>query len=170
MPKALLMVIAIGKTMMKHFEDFVAELVPHVNQILPWDLVAWFSEQKHSLLLDVREPHEFHKLHIPGSINVPRGVLEPACDHGYEETVPELVEARNTPLVVICRSGNRSILAAHTLQLLGFNKVYSLKTGIRGWNDYEQPLVNGQGNAVDINSAEEYFALRTLPQQARQVA
>lgn len=41
--------------------------------------------------------------------------------------------------------------------MLGFENVVSLKTGLRGWNDYEQPLVNVEGQAVDIDDADDYF-------------
>lgn len=61
-------------------------------------------------------------------------------DYGYGETVPELVEARDRRVLVICRSGNRSILAAHTPGQMGFGNVVSLRTGLRGWNDDERPL------------------------------
>ncbi|HQU01953.1 MAG TPA: lytic murein transglycosylase, partial [Acetobacteraceae bacterium] len=79
-------------------------------------------------------------MRIAGSVNIPRGILESACEYGYEETVPELVTAREREIVVICRSGFRSVLSAFNMQLLGYTKVCSLKTGLRGWNDFEQPL------------------------------
>jgi 3-mercaptopyruvate sulfurtransferase SseA len=68
--------------------------------------------------------------------------------------VPELVEARDRRLVVVCRSGNRSVLAAHTLQLLGFTRTASLKTGLKGWNDYDQPLIDERGELLDTDTAE----------------
>jgi hypothetical protein len=83
----------------------------------------------------------------------------------YEETVPDLVEARDRPVLVICRSGNRSILAAHTLRRMGFQRPVSLKTGLRGWNDYEQPLRNGAGRTLTLDEADEYFLSRVAPEQ-----
>ena len=41
----------------------------------------------------------------------------------------------------------------------------SLKTGVRGWNDYEQPLVDKAGNEVDIDEAEEYLANKVRAEQ-----
>jgi len=69
---------------------------------------------------------------------IPRGILKIAADYGYEETVPELVEARERRIVAICRRGNRSVFAAHTLKLMSYTNAASLRTGVRGWNDYEQ--------------------------------
>jgi rhodanese-related sulfurtransferase len=136
---------------MKSFKDLIAACLEHVEEIYPWDLQAHLDNK---ILLDIREPYEFNKLHIQGSINIPRGILETACDYGYEETVPKLVEARNQDVVVICRSGNRSVLAAHTMQLMGYRSVTSLKTGIKGWNDAELPLQNLQGYGVDPDEAD----------------
>jgi 3-mercaptopyruvate sulfurtransferase SseA len=89
------------------------------------------------------------------------------CEWDYEETIPELVQARERELVVVCRSGYRSILAAHSLQVLGYQQVASLRTGLRGWKDYEQPLVNGQGDAVDLDDADVYFTPQLRPEQRR---
>lgn len=129
-----------------------------VTEIFPWDLVEEIEAGREPLILDVREPYEFQALHIADSLNVPRGVLEPACDWGYEETVPAIARARERDIVVVCRSGYRSIFAADTLQRMGYRSVRSLKTGLRGWNDYEQPLVDGAGNPLTLDDADAYFA------------
>ena len=152
---------------MKHFTDLIAAVRPEVEELFPWDLSEQLGQDDKPILLDVREPGEFDALHIAGSINVPRGVLESACDWDYDETVPELAAGRERPIVVICRSGNRSVLAAHTMQQMGFKHVASLKTGIRGWNDFEQPLYNASGEQVDIDDADEVLASKLRPEQRR---
>jgi rhodanese-related sulfurtransferase len=150
----------------KTFNDLVAELVPHVQEVFPWDLLDEMESNPDIILLDVRCPIEFQNMHIDNSINVPRGVLETAVDWGYEQTLPELVEARDKRVVVICRSGKRSILAAYTLQLMGFENVVSLKTGLRGWNDSEQGLVDPAGSKIDLEDADIYFQERVRPEQS----
>ena len=125
-----------------------------VNEIMAWDLVE-ILETKNPLLIDVREPDEFKILHIGGSLNIPRGVLESACDYDYEETEPELVTARDRDIVVMCRSGYRSVLACSTMQLMGYRSVVSLKTGIKGWNDYDQALCDANNNRLDNDDAWE---------------
>jgi rhodanese-related sulfurtransferase len=87
-----------------------------VKEIMPWDLSRTLAAGNKPLLLDVREPVEFALLHIPDSINVPRGVLEQSCEWDYDETVPELVAEREREIVVICRSGKRSALAADVIK------------------------------------------------------
>lgn len=142
---------------MKSFSQLVAEQAKSVVEIMPWDLEARLQATSKPLLLDVREPGEFDAMHIEGAINIPRGILEAACEYNYDETEPVLVTARNKAVVVICRSGNRSVLADFTLQYSGFKKVVSLKTGMRGWNDYEQPMIDGAGNPVEIERADTFF-------------
>ena len=77
------------------FAELVEACQSQVKEVFPWDLTERLESQNDILLLDVREPYEFDAMRIDGSINVPRGVLESACDYGYEETVPELAESRD---------------------------------------------------------------------------
>jgi len=152
---------------MKRYTDLVAECLAGVTELFPWDLADRLAQPNPPLLVDIREPYEYAAMHIAGSINVPRGIIESACEWDYEETVPALVEARQQELILICRSGNRSVLAASTLQRMGYQQVKSLKTGIRGWNDFEQPLINSAGEPVDIDDADAYFTTRLRPEQHR---
>ncbi len=152
---------------MKKYTDLVAECLAEVQEVMPWDLAPRLGRPDAPLLLDIREPQEFDAAHIAGSVHVPRGILESAADWDYDDTVPELAGAREREVVVICRSGNRSVLAAHTLQRMGFRRVVSLKTGVRGWNDFEQPLVDRSGAVVDPDRADALLASRVRPEQRR---
>ncbi|HDK38397.1 MAG TPA: rhodanese-like domain-containing protein [Thiolapillus brandeum] len=152
---------------MKRFLELVKDCLQDVKEHMPWDLEERLQENPDILLVDVREPYEYEAMHIEGSLLVPRGILESACEWDYEETEPELVRARDREVVVVCRSGQRSVLAAHSLQVLGFKNVASLETGIRGWKDYDLPLVDGQGNPVDLDDADEYFTPRLREDQLR---
>ncbi|HEY5603189.1 MAG TPA: rhodanese-like domain-containing protein [Gammaproteobacteria bacterium] len=152
---------------MKTYQQLISECLSSVEEVFPWDLEAALQSPAKPLLLDIREPDEFQAMHIQDSINVPRGILEQSCEWDYEETVPELVNARGKPIVIICRSGNRSVLAAYTLQQMGYQNVKSLKTGLKGWTDYEQPLVDNHNQAVDIDNADEYFTSKIKPEQLR---
>jgi rhodanese-related sulfurtransferase len=147
---------------MKHFNDLIAECLPEVEEIFPWDLEEKLQQENPPLLLDVREANEYDALAIPGSIFVPRGILESACDWDYDETVPELAAGREREIIVICRSGNRSVLAAHTMMRMGFR--------IKGWNDFEQPLIDKEGKDVDIDDADEILASRLREDQKRPAA
>lgn len=150
---------------MKTFRSLIDDILPNIKEIFPWDLEEKLESSSDTLLIDITEPREFKTVHIKNSINVPRGVLESGCDWGYEDTVPELAAAREKEVVVICRSGNRSALAAYTMQLMGYENVYSLKTGLRGWFDYELPLFNGDEQEVDEDTADAYFSKSPRPDQ-----
>jgi rhodanese-related sulfurtransferase len=150
------------------YADLLAQARTRVREVMPWDLAERLaSGAAPALILDVREPAEFDQAHIAGSLNVPRGVLEQACEWDHNETEPVLAERRDRPIVVVCRSGNRSVLAADTLQALGYADVVSLATGLRGWNDAEQPLTAGPGQALDADTAEQRLATRLRPEQRR---
>ena len=150
---------------MKRFTDLISDCLPHIREEFPWDVEVRLETPDPPLILDIREPAEFEAMRIKNSINVPRGILESACEYGYEETVPEVVNARSRDVVLVCRSGNRSALAAYTMQLMGYQRVVSMKTGLRGWNDYELPLVNAKGMTVPVELADEFFTTRLHPDQ-----
>src|SRR3954452_10942262 len=78
-------------------------------------------------IIDVREGEEFAAGHLPGAKHVPRGYLESRIDNA----VPD----RKQRVVLYCASGQRSALAASTLQDLGFEDVVSMKGGITLWKD-----------------------------------
>jgi rhodanese-related sulfurtransferase len=147
------------------FKELVDRALCRVSELFPWDAREFLEQHPNTLVLDIREPLEFSRVRIADSLNVPRGILEAACDLGYEETEPVLVNARHRPILVVCRSGNRSVLAADTMQQMGFQCVHSLKTGLKGWNDFDLPLVNARDETVDGDDADAYFTPKFRPGQ-----
>lgn len=83
-------------------------------------------------LIDVREESEHAQHAIPGDRLVPRGVLEFDISK---------VARREDRLVIYCRSGRRSALAADTLQRLGYGQVWSLAGGILAWEAAGRPAL-----------------------------
>lgn len=152
---------------MKRYDDLVEEALARVKEVAPWDFGRRYRSGDLPLLLDVREPAEFAALHIPGSLNVPRGILEQSCEWDYDETVPALAAGREREIVVICRSGKRSVLAADTMQRMGFTNVVSLKLGIRGWNDAELPMEDANGNVLDADTGDQLLASNVRPEQRK---
>jgi rhodanese-related sulfurtransferase len=152
---------------MKRYTDLVADALTRVKEIQPWDLSKQLAAGKELVLLDVRETAEFAALHIPGAINVPRGVLEQSCEWDFDETLPLLASGRDLDIVVIYRSGYRSALVADVMQQMGYTSVVSLKTGMRGWNDFEQPLEDANGDALDADAADKLLAPRLRAEQRK---
>lgn len=151
--------------MAKTYKQLVADILPQIKEVFPWDLESMLEENPDVLLVDTRETSEFVAAHIQNSIHVPRGILESSCDWNYAETVPKLANARQQPVVIICRSGNRSALAALTMQMMGYEDVYSLKTGVKGWNDSDFPLYDANGEQVDPDDADVIFNPPIAPEQ-----
>jgi rhodanese-related sulfurtransferase len=150
---------------MKTFAQIASEIAPKIKEMMPWDAEEYLKSHPETLIVDIRETHEYDTMHIPDSLHVPRGILENACEWDFEETEPELVKARDKPVLLVCRSGNRTTLAAYTLQQMGYENVISLKTGLRGWSDYELPMVDIEEKPVDLEDADKYFANKILPDQ-----
>lgn len=68
------------------------------------------------VIIDVREPNEYAGGHVVGAINMPLKSLL--------NSTKELTGAsKDTPLIVYCRSGNRSSTAVHFLQKSGYKNV-----------------------------------------------
>lgn len=150
---------------MKNYKQLVEETLSEINELFPWDVSEKLDNKEELLIVDIREPYEYDRLRIQNSINAPRGILESACDYGYEETIPELAAARDQQVVLVCRSGNRSVLAAKVMQQMGYTQVYSMKTGMAGWNDYELPMLDKDNQSISIDEGDEYFISRVRPGQ-----
>ena len=140
---------------MKTFKEIVAEASKDITELMPWDVEERIEANKDLMILDIREECEFSRFHIKGSMLVPRGILESACEDEYEDAIPYLVNGRGKEIAIICRSGLRSVLGTQMLQIMGFENVYSMKTGLRGWNDYELPLYNLEQKELDPDDVEE---------------
>ena len=87
-----------------------------------------------AFILDVRQPEEWQEVHIPGATLIPLGELA-----GRLDEVP-----KDKPVVVYCRSGNRSREGRDILQQAGFEQVTSMAGGIRAWLAAGLPAVSGQ--------------------------
>ncbi len=148
---------------MDEYQRLVVDALASVDEVLPWDLEEEIEQNPELIVLDIRESDEFEMMHIKSSLHVPRGVLEGACVWNYDDTIPVLAQSRDQNIVVVCRSGNRSALAALTMQQMGFEQVRSLKLGIKGWNDNDLEMLNNQGDIVDIDQIDEWLN-RAVPE------
>ncbi len=137
------------------YKELVAKALKTIPEVMPWDLMHELKSNPPPLIVDVREQKEFNAMHIRNSIYAPRGVLESACEWGYDDTVPALASTRKQNIVLVCRSGKRSALAGITMKQLGFNNVRSLALGIKGWNDSELELIDNNNNTIDADYADE---------------
>ena len=89
-----------------------------------------------AVFLDVREPTEW-ETHIPGCVQIPRGILEAKADPTSPRHDPALQP--DDQVIVYCRSGARSALAGLTLTELGYTRVLNLAGGITAWRESGLP-------------------------------
>lgn len=112
--------------------DMVASAKQQIKEI---DTGTAQSQLSSSLLLDVREPAEFAAGHLPGAINIPRGVLEFKID-----SHPNFQGQQQADIVVYCQTGGRSALATLALNQLGYGKAVSMAGGFKTWSELGLPL------------------------------
>ncbi|WP_370249293.1 rhodanese-like domain-containing protein [Nocardioides sp.] len=82
------------------------------------------------VLLDVREDHEWATGHAPGAHHLPLGLVD-------ADTVPA-----QGPLVLVCRSGNRSGQACERLIAAGRTDVVNMSGGMLAWAEAGLPIVH----------------------------
>jgi rhodanese-related sulfurtransferase len=93
---------------------------------------------EHALIVDVREAHEFTAGHVPGAINIPRGVLE--FQIWKQIGFPANTEM-DRPIILQCQSGNRASLAAQSLAELGFTHTTAVVMSLDEWQKTGHPFV-----------------------------
>jgi len=115
-------------------QQMVAECKVLIREVSSSE-AAWLLKEG-ALCLDVREADEFNAEHLPDAINIPRGILEFRVGD-----VPSLAD-KDVTVLVYCKSGGRSALAAHSMQRLGYSSILSIAGGIDDWKKYGLPLHN----------------------------
>lgn len=93
--------------------------------------------RENAVVIDVSSKQDFEKGHIPGSRHIPAGQVDPASK--------ALARLRDTPVALVCRSGQAAARAARSLHKAGFARVYWLEGGIRAWVEAQMPLATGRG-------------------------
>jgi len=86
---------------------------------------------KNAFVLDVREEGEYKAGHLLNAKLIPLGKLK--------ERIGELQKYKDQPVVVVCRSGNRSGMACATMNKLGFTQAYNMAGGMLAWQKAKLP-------------------------------
>lgn len=106
------------------------------------ELQAWMQQEPEPRVIDVREPVEFGPAHIPGSYNVPLGMLK---EHRHE-----LRHHLDQQVVLVCRSGARASEAAEALTGSGLSHLHVLEGGMVAWEQAKAPTnTSGQKWALE---------------------
>lgn len=121
----------------KSAAELVAEAKARVEN-LSVDQVAAELEGGNAIVVDIREAEELAATgKIPGSVHVPRGMLEFRADPASPYHQAPLDPSER--VILHCASGGRSALAAAALQDMGYLNVAHLDGGITAWKDAGRP-------------------------------
>lgn len=104
---------------------------PHALRVGVAELQAWLTQEPEPRVIDVREPAEYGPAHIPGSYNVPLGLLK---EHRHE-----LRSHLEEQVVLVCRSGARATEAAQALAGSGLSHLHVLEGGMVAWEQAKAP-------------------------------
>lgn len=85
-----------------------------------------------TIVIDVREGNEMSAGKIKGARHIPLGQVA--------TRLGELEKSKDQPILIYCRSGNRSALAANTLTKNGFTNVNNLAGGMTAWESANLPV------------------------------
>lgn len=119
----------------KTFADLCAEAKTRIRETTPEEVQARIEEDGRDwLLIDVREQDEYRGGHLPGAIGCGRGILE------YH--IAEIEPDPEKEIVLYCRGGQRSALAADSLRQMGYRNVHSMIGGFRRWSEEERPVAH----------------------------
>jgi molybdopterin/thiamine biosynthesis adenylyltransferase/rhodanese-related sulfurtransferase len=110
---------------MPGYRELLAQLRAETEEVDASTLHAELEAGQRSELVDVRAQSEWDEGHLPGAHNVGRDYLESRTER--------LIPDRETPIVIYCESGNRSLMAAKTLRELGYTNVRHLSGGYVDW-------------------------------------
>lgn len=110
---------------MKSAHDLVLAAKTRISEVAVPQAEAAIRDA--DLLIDVREADEYSAAHIPGAINIPRGLLE------FKLSNDAQLAERTLRLVLYCKNSGRSALAADALREMGYRNVLSLAGGIEAW-------------------------------------
>lgn len=107
-------------------QDLVTQAKQHITEVNVTTAKQLLA-QGNIVLVDTREESEYAAAHIDNALLLPRGVLEFKIG-----AMPELAD-KSKAVLIYCRTGGRSALAAQTLQQLGYNNVLSMAGGFEAW-------------------------------------
>lgn len=114
------------------FDELCADAKTRIKEVTAEEVEQRVTDPGYKgRIIDVREQDEFRAGHLPGALGIGRGILE----YHIADVAPDPEQE----IVLYCRGGNRSALAADSLQKMGYRNVLSLRGGYREWNAAGRP-------------------------------
>ena len=101
------------------------DLLDEARRVIPEVTPQQMRAEPDRVVIDVRERNEFEEGHVPGAVHLSKGFIE--------TQIEDLVPSRETPIILYCAGGVRSLLAARSIRELGYTNVESLGGGFGAW-------------------------------------
>ena len=122
--------------------QMVAAARAEANEVSPAQAAQAHNRGDVDLIVDVREPHEYQEGHMPGAVNIPRGLLEVRADPASPAYDARLSSDPSARVLIYCTKGPgaRSLLASQTLTSMGYDSVTVLGGGLLGWAEAGLPV------------------------------
>jgi rhodanese-related sulfurtransferase len=127
-----LLVLALAVIVVLLIVDTSKRRVLGFRDIKPQEAVRLINHEG-AVVVDVREDKEYLENHVLNAVHIPYGLME--------ERLQELDAYRSLPLIVYCRTGQRSAHAGALLRKHGFERVYKLSGGMLAWRSADLPVV-----------------------------
>lgn len=109
------------------FQELCDSAKSRIQEISTQDVEKRLESSDSVIVIDVREQDEFRAGHIPNARGIGRGILE----YHIADEIPDT----DQEIILYCRGGNRSALAADSLRQMGYTSVHSMTGGYRKWNE-----------------------------------
>jgi len=133
-------------------DDIITEMKVGLESIDVKSLKAKIDGMEdYFLLIDVREPNEYSFGYIPGSLNIPAGTILFNINNEklFEDQMMYMPELEDE-IVVYCKKGKRSIIAANFLRQLGYKNVKYIDGGWKNW-EMNFPLLYEKNLAMNMH-------------------
>jgi len=121
---------------MKTAHDLVQEAKQDIDEISLEQ--ADDAIKQANLLLDVRDTDEYRQGHVPGAVNISRGLLE------FKFSNDPSLENRDMKIVLYCKTSGRAALSAKALKQMGYRNVQSIAGGFDAWQEAGKDVAKPQ--------------------------
>lgn len=124
----------------KSTDELVEKTKTSIVEISVEEFVKSYQEAgKEYVLIDVRQAGEFDEDNIPGSVNIPRGVIEfKVAKEQFWQDQFMYAPADTSDIIIYCKKGSRGALATKTLMELGYKNVKNLEGGYLAYESKQQ--------------------------------
>ena len=146
--------------MAKTYQELMDEARETIPELTIDEVKDRIERDEQWAVLDVREREEYREGHLDGAIPLPRGFLEMRV----EETLPD----KTRPIIAYCAGGVRSLIAARTMQEMGYANVSSMSGGYTAWKNAGYKWVaDRQFSQEQITRYARHFTLPDVGEQGQ---